>query len=66
MAYRDEVSNSTAALQAAMQSDRSFYKYAILSENFGSGERNALDSYLRSNGYTQVATFGDAWVYETS
>ena len=66
MAYRDEVSNSTAALQAAMQSDRSFYKYAILSENFGSSERNALDSYLRSNGYTQVTTFGDAWVYETS
>ncbi len=66
MAYRDEVSNSTAVLQAAMQSDRSFYKYAILSENFGSSERTALDSYLRSNGYTQVATFGNAWVYETS
>jgi hypothetical protein len=66
MAYRDEVSNSSAALQAAMQSDRSFYKYAILSELFGTNERNALDSYLRSIGYTQVATFGDAWVYETN
>ena len=66
MAYRDEVSNNTAMLQAAIQSDRDFYKYAILSENFGDNERTALGSYLTSNGYTQVATFGNTWVYETS
>jgi hypothetical protein len=66
MAYRDEVSNSTAALQAAIQSDRDFYKYAILSENFGISNRTALDSYLRSNGYTPVTRFGDAYVYEAS
>jgi hypothetical protein len=66
MAYRDEVSNNTAMLQAAIQSDRGFYKYAILSENFGDNERTALGSYLTSNGYTQVATFGNTWVYKTS
>jgi hypothetical protein len=66
MAYRDEVSNSTATLQAAIQSDKGFYNYAILSENLGYSARNALDSYLKSNGYTAVARFGDAYVYRAS
>ena len=66
MAYRDEVSNSTAVLQAAIQSDRDFYKYVILSENFGYSNRTALDSYLRSNGYTAVTRFGNAYVYKAS
>jgi hypothetical protein len=63
MAYRDEVSNSTAVLQSAIQSDKGFYNYAILSETLSYSDRNALDSYLRSNGYTVVAKFGDASVY---
>jgi hypothetical protein len=63
MAYRDEVSNSTAALQLAVQSDKGFYNYAILSQNLGYNDRTALDSYLRSNGYTAVTRFGDAYVY---
>ena len=66
MAFRNEVSNSTGMLQAAIQSDRSFYKYAILSENFGYSNRTALDSYLRSNGYTAVTRFGDAYIYRSS
>jgi hypothetical protein len=66
MAYRDEVSNSTATLQAAMQSDTGFYKYVILSENLGYSARNTLDSYLKSNGYTVVTRFGDAYIYRTS
>ncbi|HYA32763.1 MAG TPA: hypothetical protein VEG65_02020 [Candidatus Bathyarchaeia archaeon] len=65
MAYRDEVSNSTAAMQAAIQSDRSFYNYVILSENLGSGNQTALDNYLRSNGYTAVTRFGDTYIYTT-
>jgi hypothetical protein len=63
MAYRDEVSNSTATLQAAMQSDTGFYNYMILSENLGYSVRNSLGSYLKSNGYTAVARFGDTYVY---
>jgi hypothetical protein len=63
MAYRDEVSNSTAVLQSAIQSDKSFYNYAILSANLRYSDRNSLDSYLRSNGYVKVKNFGDAYVY---
>jgi hypothetical protein len=63
MAYRDEVSNSTATLQAAMQSDTGFYNYIILSENLGYSVRNSLGSNLKSNGYTAVARFGDTYVY---
>jgi hypothetical protein len=66
MAYRDEVSNSTGVLQSAIQSDRSFYNYAILSENFSYSDRNTLDSFIRSNGYTVVARFGDAYVYRSA
>lgn len=64
-AYRDEVSNSTAALQLAVQSDKGVYNYAILSSNLGFNDRTALDSYLRSNGYTAVMSFGDAYVYRS-
>jgi len=66
MAYRDEVSNSTGVLQSAIQSDRSFYNYAILSENFSYSDRNTLDSFIRSNGYTVVARFGDTYVYRNT
>jgi hypothetical protein len=66
MAYRDEVSNNTAVLQAAIQSDRDFYKYVILSENFGNSNRTTFDSYLRSNGYTAVTRFGNAYIYKAS
>jgi hypothetical protein len=63
MAYRDEVSNNTATLQAAIQSDKGFYNYMVLSENLGYSARNTLDSYLKSNGYTVVTRFGDTYVY---
>jgi hypothetical protein len=66
MAFRNEVSNSTAILQAAIQSDRGFYKYVILSENFGYGTRTTLDDYLRSNGYTPVTRFGETYIYRSS
>ena len=66
MAYRDEVSNSTATLQAAMQSDKGFYNYVILSEMLSYSARNTLDSYLKSNGYTVVTKFGDTYVYRAA
>jgi hypothetical protein len=66
MAYRDEVSNNTATLLAAIQSDKGFYNYVILSENLGYSARNTLDSYLKSNGYTVVTRFGDTYVYRTA
>jgi hypothetical protein len=66
MAYRDEVSNSTATLQAAMQSDKGFYNYVVISENLGYSARNTLDSYLKSNGYTVTTRFGDAYVYRAA
>jgi hypothetical protein len=46
-----------------LQSDTGFYNYVILSENLSHSERNSLGSYLKSNGYTAVARFGDAYVY---
>jgi len=42
MAYRDEVSNNTAVLQAAIQSDRDFYKYVILSGELREQQSNHL------------------------
>jgi len=66
VAYRDEVSNSTATLQAALQSDKGFYNYVILSENLGYSARNTLDSYLKSNGYTVAKRFGDTYVYRAA
>jgi hypothetical protein len=66
MAYRDEVSNSTAVLQLAIQSDKGVYNYAILSANLGINDRAALDSYLRSNGYTAIKSFGAAFVYRSN
>jgi hypothetical protein len=66
MAYRDEVSNNTATLQAAIQSDKGFYNYIILSESLGYSTRNTLDSYLKSNGYTVITRFGDTFVYRTA
>jgi hypothetical protein len=66
MAYRDEVSNSTAVLQLAIQSDKGVYNYAILSANLGFNDRAALDSYLRSNGYTAIKSFGAAFVYRSN
>ncbi|MGA7076481.1 MAG: hypothetical protein WBZ42_08070 [Halobacteriota archaeon] len=66
MAYRDEVSNSTALLKAAFQSDKGFYNYIILSANLGYSDRNSFDSYVRSNGYTAVTRFGDAYVYRSA
>jgi len=66
MAYRDEVSNSTATLQAAMQSDKGFYNYVILSELLSYSARNTLDSDLKSNGYTVVTRFGDTYVYRAA
>ena len=66
VAYRDEVSNNTATLLAAIQSDKGFYNYVILSENLGYSARNTLDSYLKSNGYTVVTRFGDTYVYRTA
>jgi hypothetical protein len=64
-AYRDEVSNSTAALQLALQSDKGVYNYVILSANLGFNDRAALDSYLTSNGYTAIKSFGNAFVYRS-
>jgi hypothetical protein len=66
MAYRDEVSNSTAVLQSAIQSDKTFYNYAILSAGLSYSDRNSLDSYLRSNGYVRVTNFGDTYVYRVA
>lgn len=66
VAYRDEVSNSTATLQSAIQSDKSFYNYAILSASLSYSDRNSLDSYMRSNGYVRVTNFGDASVYRVA
>jgi hypothetical protein len=66
MAYRDEVSNNTATLLAALQSDKGFYNYVILSESLGYSARNTLDSYLKSNGYTVVTRFGDTYVYRAA
>jgi hypothetical protein len=65
-AYRDEVSNSTGALQLAIQSDNGLYNYMVLSSNLGFDDRSALDSYLRSNGYTAVMSFGNAFVYQSA
>jgi hypothetical protein len=66
VAYRDEVSNSSATLLAAMQSDKGFYNYVILSDNLGYSARNTLDSYLKSNGYAVTTRFGDAYVYRAA
>lgn len=66
VAYRDEVSNSSATLLAAMQSDKGFYNYVILSDNLSYSARNTLDSYLKSNGYAVITRFGDAYVYRAA
>lgn len=64
MPHREEVSNSTAVLQLAIQSERGSYNYVILSENLGYNDKSTLDSFLRSNGYALVKQFGDASVYK--
>ncbi len=64
--HREQVSNSTDVLMAAIQSERGSYNYVILGKNLGYADRTTLDNFLRSNGYVSVKKFGDAYVYKAS